>query len=219
MLNSIEDMYKAFLDGIKKESTTTVRPDRFNRLINVAQLAWVMVNVKDVEVEQVDIDRFREILESEELETITPRFFELPDMYLRMLSTSFKVQWKAGACETGISPFLPGNYIKTNNLSISKINPYRKTNQHRLHYRLIGNYVEFIENIHCDPIACLMEYIRYPQDMKFVAVDSTDNVDCELPIHARQEVTELAVRIHLERVVDPRYKSYLNEFVINSNIK
>ena len=64
-----------------------------------------------------------------------------------------------------------------------------------------------------------MEYIRYPQDMKFVAVDSTDNVDCELPIHARQEITELAVRIHLERVVDPRYKSYLNEFVINSNIK
>lgn len=219
MLNSIEDMYKAFLDGIKKESTTTVRPDRFNRLINVAQLAWVMVNVKDVEVEQVDIDRFRAILESEELTTTTPRYFELPDTYLRMLSTSFKVKWKDGACETWISPFLPGNYIKTNNLSISKINPYRKTNQHRLHYRLIGNTVEFIENVHCDPIACLMEYIRYPQDMKFVTIGSTDNVDCELPVHARQEIVELGIRIHLERVVDPRYKSYLNEFIINSNIK
>ena len=34
MLDSIEDMYRALLDGVKKESTTTINPARFNRLIN-----------------------------------------------------------------------------------------------------------------------------------------------------------------------------------------
>lgn len=220
MLNSIEDMYRALLDGVKKESTTTISPARFNRLVNTAQLMWTMVNIKEVEIEQLDIDRFRNLLVQEYLSpSVEPLFFELSETYLRMLSTAFKVRWKEGACETGDSDFLPGHYLKTNNVSVSKVNPYRKTNQHRLHYRLIGNTVEFFDNPHCTPLSCKISYVRYPVDMKYVGIGSTDNVECELPIHVRQEIVDIAVRIHLERVVDPRYKSYLNEFIINSQIK
>ena len=220
MLNSIEDMYRAFLDGIKKESTTTVNPARFNRLINTAQLMWTMVNIKDVEIEQLDIDRFRNLLSNDDLLPSTyPLLFELGDSYLRMLSTSFKVRWNDNACQTGESDFIPGNYLKTNNISVSKVNPYRKTNQHRLHYRLIGNMVEFLSNPHCIPLTCRVSYIRYPIEMKYIGISDDDNVNCELPIHVRQEIVDIGVRIHLERVVDPRYKSYLNEFVINSQIK
>ena len=220
MLDSIEDMYRALLDGVKKESTTTINPARFNRLINTSQLMWTMVNIKDVEIEQLDIDRFRNLLTNDDLLPSTnPLLFELDDTYLRMLSTSFKVRWKSGACETGDSDFMPGHYLKTNNVSVSKVNPYRKTSQYRLHYRLIDNTVDFFENPHCTPLKCRVSYIRYPIDMFYDGVGSSNNVDCELPIHVRQEIVDIGVRIHLERVVDPRYKSYLNEFIINSKIK
>lgn len=220
MLTTITDMYHSFLDGIKKESTTTVTPSRFNRMINTAQLLWEMVNIKDVEREQFDIDRFRNILVSEEVPvSTTANMFPLSSAYLRLLSTQFKVQWNSTSCYDGISEFLPGNYLKTNNISVSKVNPYRRTNQNRLHYRQIEQNIEFIENPHCTPIICKIEYLRYAQDMLFVAVGSTSNVDCELPITARQEIVDIAVRIHLERVLDPRYKSYLNEYVINANVK
>lgn len=219
MLTTIEDMYKSFLGGIKKESTTTVNPDRFNQLINTSQLLWQMVNIKDVEREQVDIDRFRNLLMPETLDVHDNTLFALSTTYLRLLSVRFSVQYNSTSCHDGVSEFLPGNYMKTNNISVSKVNPYRKTNQNRFHYRQIGQDIEFIENIHCVPLQCKVEYIRYANDMKFVTSGSVSNINCELPITARQEIVDIAVRIHLERVLDPRYKSYLNEYVFNANVK
>ena len=219
MLETITDMYKAFLDGVKKESTTTVNPDRFNRLINTSQLLWQMVNIKDVEREQVDIDRFRALLTTDVIDVTDEKYFELGADYMRSLAVMFQVQWNSESCYDGISEFLPGNYMKTNNLSVSKINPYRKTTQNRFHYRQIGDKIEFLDNPHCQPLKCNVEYIRYAKDMKFVAVGSSSNEDCELPVATRQEITDIAIRMHLERVLDPRYKSYLNEYVINAQVK
>lgn len=219
MLATVTDMYYSFLDGVKKESTTTVTPNRFNRIINTSQLLWIMVNIKDVEREQLDIDRFRNILVSEVLDVENENRFVLNNTYLRLLSTEFKVQWNEHSCYEGESLFTQGHYLKTNNMSVSNSNPYRKTNQNRLHYRQIGQDIEFLKNPHCTPLKCKVEYLRYAQEIKFVAIGSVDNVDCELPTTAKQEIVDVAVRIHLERVLDPRYKSYLNEYVIKSNVK
>ena len=219
MLNDITEIYKAFLDGIKKESTTTVNPDRFNRLINTSQLLWQMVNIKDVEREQLDIDRFRVLLTNSIIDVENDVLFTIPTNYMRSLSVMFKVEYNSDSCYDGVSGFLPGNYMKTNNLSVSKINPYRKTNQNRIHYRQIGDKIEFLNNPHCSPLQCNLEYIRYANDMKFVSIGSVANINCELPISTRQEIVDIAIRMHLERVLDPRYKSYLNEYVINAQLK
>lgn len=221
MLENITDIYKAFLDGIKKESTTTVTPERFNRIINTAQLIWQNVNVKSVEMQQLDIDRFRMLLTTSELDPsiVDSSKFELGEDYMRMLSVMFRINWNDDACESGVSDYLPAYYLRTDKRSVSKINPYRKATQNRIYYRQIGNDIEFIKNAHGEPVSCSVEYIRYAMDMKFVGINSNDNIECEMPLHTRQEIVDLAVRIHLERVIDPRYQTYLNEYVINNNLK
>ena len=49
-------------------------------------------------------------------------------------------------------------------------------------------------------------YIRNPRNISL-----TLGVDCELPIHAHQEIVDMTVSSILEGISDPRYKTQLNE--------
>lgn len=57
MITTVTDMYKAFLDGIKKDSTAIVEPAQFNRIINDwGQDEWLKENAMAVEFNQKQID-------------------------------------------------------------------------------------------------------------------------------------------------------------------
>ena len=56
MLLTTEDNYKYFLDGIKKEQTSTVKPFLFNRIANDAQDLWLSEKVTEIEINQKRID-------------------------------------------------------------------------------------------------------------------------------------------------------------------
>lgn len=57
MLSTTQDIYLAFLDGIKKESTSVVTPFLFNRLINEwGQDLWLADKVTEIELNQKRID-------------------------------------------------------------------------------------------------------------------------------------------------------------------
>ncbi|VVB59150.1 Uncharacterised protein [uncultured archaeon] len=49
-----------------------------------------------------------------------------------------------------------------------------------------------------------IEYYRYPADIDVVA---NPNVNCELSIHVRQELVDMAVRKYLQETADPRYQT------------
>lgn len=57
MITSVVEMYRAFLDGIKKESTSIVVPQQFNRIINDwGQDEWIKQNALAIEFNQKQID-------------------------------------------------------------------------------------------------------------------------------------------------------------------
>jgi len=62
MIQTAYDMYKGFLDGIKKESTAIVTPDRFNRIINDwGQDEWIKEKSIAIERDQKRIDDLSKI--------------------------------------------------------------------------------------------------------------------------------------------------------------
>lgn len=56
MLLTTEDLYLAYLDGIKNMKTSTVNPTMFNRDINLAQDIWLDENIPSVDIAQDKID-------------------------------------------------------------------------------------------------------------------------------------------------------------------
>jgi len=56
MILTAVDMYRAFLDGIKKEQSTIVPPSTFNRLINEEQDKWFKEKAPATELDQKRID-------------------------------------------------------------------------------------------------------------------------------------------------------------------
>jgi hypothetical protein len=56
MIQSVEEMYKSFLLGIKKEQSTIVPPVTFNLLINEEQDKWFKEKVPTGEIDQKRID-------------------------------------------------------------------------------------------------------------------------------------------------------------------
>lgn len=66
MLNTTADMYRAFLDGIKKEQSAIVSPENWNRIINHwGQDEWIKMNLTDIE------DTQKEIEDMEKLRVVT----------------------------------------------------------------------------------------------------------------------------------------------------
>lgn len=57
MITTAKQMYQAFLDGIKKDSTSIINPSQFNRIINDwGQDEWIKTNALAVEFNQKQID-------------------------------------------------------------------------------------------------------------------------------------------------------------------
>ena len=56
MLLTTEDLYLAYLDGIKNMKTSTVSPTMFNRDINLGQDIWLVENISSVDITQDKID-------------------------------------------------------------------------------------------------------------------------------------------------------------------
>lgn len=57
MILNVTQMYQAFLDGVKKESTAVINPVQFNRIINDwGQDEWIKENALAIEYNQKQID-------------------------------------------------------------------------------------------------------------------------------------------------------------------
>jgi hypothetical protein len=61
MLITTEDLYLAYLDGIKNMKTSTVTPTMFNRDINLAQDTWLVENIPSVDIAQDKIDMLQSV--------------------------------------------------------------------------------------------------------------------------------------------------------------
>ena len=154
--------------------------------------------------------------------------------YLSFLNVMFKLTYISNDCETGTSDWLNTKIMKSDNRPITMRNPYRKPKDNRLYYEIINGHINLITGTSSIGQSMRLEYLRKPLKI-FLDVTlagammadlpnpnytaNTGSVNYEFTEFQRQEVVDIAVRTYLERITDPRYKSFLNEEMTKINSK
>lgn len=211
-LTSSENIYKAVLDGIKKESTAVLTPAQFNRLINTeALLEWMKEKANRHDFNQHFVDVLRNLYKYSPEISITEKGFELPDDYYRLESVSFKLL--KDEKKQIYSDWLPVKRMRADNLSVMKVNPFRKPTDTRLYYYQHGSFiVNYPEN---KKVAkARMFYLSKPKPIIYEPGGNNENGNL-LP-EQNKEVVDIAVRIILERVKEERYQTVLMEESLKS---
>lgn len=192
------DVYRLFLDKIKKEYTAIVPPAVFNRTANEAQEIWLADKIKEVERDQKRIDDIR-VIRVSPVSTInvistttvggTIRRFPLPDgisvhdaiftasghlpMYHRFLRVAFKLQYVNNeCCVTGISDWIQNVHVmRSDQYNWVMSSPRRKPNDKKLYYEIRGNSVYVITGTSSYATQMQLDYVRPPRMIFF---DSTN---------------------------------------------
>lgn len=205
-LTSALNIYKAVLDGIKKESTAVLTPEAFNRLINTYALTeWLVDKAGDSDKDQPIIDALRNLYRHTAPLAVTDGKVELPKDYYRLQSVQFLLDK-----ETEYSPV---NRMRTDTLSVMKKNPFRKPSDTRLYYFQEGNYV-LSYPLNTKVKKAIMFYLTRPTPIIY---DKEKSKDGNLLQEQNKEVVDICVRIFLERVKEERYQTVLNEEAIKQH--
>lgn len=228
------DMYDYILSEIHKEVTSSVYPEEFESHINKAQHEYVENRYSQAEQIQKRIDDLRMLVAIDlipntgGLPGTQPggEVFDLPynpnalvttvgnpsgenHGYLHLLNVGFRLAYIGSTCGlTGISD----HYIKARPLPSDKeyeiVNdPFNKPTDFKLYYQIIGNRLRLISNGKSVGFEAKIQYLRYPREIQLVNAQ----VDCELPLHARKEICDIAVRNIIEKIQSPRYQTILSE--------
>lgn len=207
-LTTAENIYKAVLDGIKKESTAVLTPSQFNRLMNTeALIEWMKEKAGSADYDQHFVDALRNLYKySEEIE-LTEKGFRLPDNYYRLQSVSFKLRM-GNENSSDTTDWVPVKRMRTDSLSMMRVNPYRTPSDSKLYYFQQGNFVlNYPKNERV--VKARMFYLSLPDPIIYEP-DGT-NSDGNLLPEQNKEVISIAVRIIVERVKEERYQTVLME--------
>lgn len=236
MTTIAKDMYVEFLDGINKNSVSVVTPDIFNKRINLAYISWLSEKANQFEVTQKRDDDLRNLIVITDGTVYAPiesttGIFTIPSnypLYYRLLSVMFKVQYSGNSCYADgvISDWKSTSKLTSNEKAKIFDNPYKKPKDDRLYYKLVSDKIYSYTGTSSVCVSANIEYIKQPDQIFFnekhyedTGDSTTGSVGCELPLTQRSEIVEIAVRKHLERVKDPRYKSFINEQVMSAQNK
>lgn len=234
MLITAQNMFTQFLDGINKEETATATPEEFNRLINQAQEECVKNKYHEFDLTQKRIDDLRILECRDELVNVGVNepggeIFNLPydsvnfittpgnpngdnHGYQFLLNCAFKIQYVNDECErTGISEPLMTKPMKSDKEYAINRDPYNKPTNDRLYHKLIGNTIRCITGTESFGVIAVIDYLRYPREINVPVPSSSVDVSCELPLHIREEIVDIAVRKKLGIYESPRYQQKIVE--------
>jgi len=230
IIRTAQQMYDATLEFYNKEQTGTIFPTEWDLLVNNCQHEVVKNRYHEVELIQKRIDDLRilhvvDVIANTGNNVATEELFVLPyndqafvtttgnpngdnHGYMFMLNVSLKLNYVNNVCGlTGISDFLKAKVMKSDKRFEIVRDPWNKPKDERVYYEIIGNNVKVITGTDSWASECRMEYIRYPRDIRV----SVPQVDCELPIHIREEIVDLCVRKKLQQSESPRYQGKMIE--------
>ena len=229
--------YKQFLDGIKKESTSTVTPDAFNRLFNKIQLDVIVSKLSKTELESKRIEDLSQLLQYKIIspDVVGSNNFTIPrtgefgfahspsDKILKLLNVAFKIVYEGHECiNDSESGYISAEYLRTDEKYSIFNNPFRVPTLSppytRIYYQLYENRITVIfSNNTVDSFASKMkiEYYRYPIKFNFDKNNPDESIDCEFKDELCQEIIDHTVMYYLENITDPNFQSkYLR---INNN--
>lgn len=266
ILTSTYEMYKAFLDGIKKSHQGTVNPAMFNRIINDwGQDEFMSRYADELEVTQKEIDKisilrvitdgifsYSEKIDGSSQYVLVPipvsttisNYFEFPfdgnktinnvvyPAYRRLASVQFQLQYSNDVCNrTGLSEYKQAKILRSDQRTMIYSSSFRKPSADKLYYLFMGKHIvlDCGQSLGVKSVGkkMILEYYRYPRKIFYnTNAGTTDqvgtavydysgttagSVPCEFAGYVRKEIVDIAVRLFLERVKDPRYQSFLNE--------
>tara|TARA_R110000868_G_scaffold78892_1_gene224656 strand:- start:665 stop:1378 length:714 start_codon:yes stop_codon:yes gene_type:complete len=231
MIVTAQQMYDALLDILNKDNTGTVYPEEFETLINAAQLEFIENKYDAAELTQKRIDDLREIVILQETIANTgpnvagQEIFLLPydpnafvitpknpsgtnNGYMFMLRASFELQYVNNICGyTGTSELLKSKVMTSDRRDEITRDPFNKPKDERLYYQLTGDRMILFTGTQSYGVSTNIDYIRYPRTIQIVNAQ----VDCELALHARKEIVDIAARKKLEQIQSPRYQTNVVE--------
>src|SRR4030042_5667831 len=216
LFTSSVDIYKYFLDGIRKYGVGSVPPERFNRLINESQLNWMKSKCTTITAGQKRIDDLRAILvELDEAflhggtgSTIIGNKFYLPT---GSLYGSAKKYWRAAALRAKTQTATEWTqmvYEDSSQKSISQIDPYEKPDSEQGKYRIIGSNVIMNIGEGVTVYYAQFEYYGYPTEISY---NPPSNPKGDFADEQILEIVDLTVQTHLERIESRRFPTFAAE--------
>jgi hypothetical protein len=224
-------MYNALLDGLNKDQTGTVFPDEAELLLNESQLEAIVNKYEQAEKTQKRIDDLRTLVVlGETIANSGPsisgqEIFALPynpnvnvvtpknpsgtnKGYLFLLRASFQIQYVNNACGyKGLSKLLKSKIMRSDIKDEIARDPFNKPTDERLYHETTSDTLTLLTAGQSFGISANIDYLRYARDIILVG----PNVDCELPLHMRKEIVDIAIRKKLEAIESQRYPSKVNE--------
>lgn len=216
MIVTAQDMFQATLDFLDKHNTHSVTPEEWNLRINATQLDYIDLRYSEFQTTQKRIDELRVLHTRLDINNTGnnvsgEEVFILPADYLYNLSLAAKVEYLDNkCCLTGVSGLGKMRPMKADRKWEIIRDPFNKPKRSRIYYEMIGNDIYVLTGGEAIAQTVQLDYLRYP-----VNIDVLNNVDCELPLHVRRELVDLACKQILEQIESPRYQSMMNENNIN----
>jgi len=226
----------SFLDGIRQTSQNTVIPAVFNRLINHSAVQWAKNKLPLVEFSQKRIDDL-DILRIDtgssgavDEDTSSYPIISSTTAYVFPIPTSYDGE-STGMLMDGDYPlYMHGlnalfridadddweraRIMRSDQRAVNMERSYRIPSNDRLYYEKRGTSIILIGST-LSHSQLRLEYIRYPKKIVYSAT-AGDNINPEFSPSQNKEIVDQSIREYLERKGDPRYKSFLNEEMINA---
>ena len=218
------DVYRRVLDGIKKESTGILPPVVMDRLANEAQELWLKDKLREIEKDQKRIDDIRtiRIFPTPVINATGSTVYPLPDgttvvdaitgnilpKYHRFLRAAFKITYVNNECSlTGISDWIYNTFVmRSDQFNWRMTSPHRKPNDGKIGYDERGDLLEIYTGTDSTAYQVQLDYIRPPRMFSYA-----NNINFEFPQEQKEEIVDRCIQTYLERVADPRWKSWIQE--------
>ena len=147
--------------------------------------------------------------------------------YYRLQSVEFKMAYKGAISQLydTIGDWEYSRILRSDKRAVMARSYYRRAKKDRLYYELVGNVIKCISEEDCIGSTMKLEYLRYPEKIwldetlpadhiaQGVAIYTAGygSVPCEFGDIQTKEIIALAVRTHLERTMDQRLGTYVQE--------
>ena len=237
IISGAEEMYRAFLRGIRGQHTGVVLPEYWNPFINEVQLQVIKKKLPLNEFDQTHIDELNQLRVVTDSSGMTFGYDAIPESNIDGVFQMPVGTWTItnGIPFVSISTenyplYLHGINVMFKTTAVSWIgarllrsdvrnmvfdNPYRNPSTTMVYFENIGGQIRvYGGNVSGQQGAAMrLEYYRYPKLIQYSATPASV-IDPELGESMNQEIVDEAIRVFLERKTDPRYKTYINEMMI-----
>jgi len=220
MIVTAQQQYEHTLRIIGKSHTISIEPEEWEAFARLAQLNWVKRKYAEFQINQKRIDDLRILISDPQTDPVIQSpiapgsgIFPIPVLvngqphYFLMLNCAFRINYVGNECFTGTSDWLKAKPMRDDiELEIME-DPYNKPKDSRLYYKEVGNNVFLYTGTLSTGSQVRYSYLKYPPDILLLPAP----VNCILPPHACQEITEEIARMIIELIESGRYQTYLIE--------